>query len=38
MIERFSGEAGKRLRIDALIGQKLVGGDRDLAAELALCL
>ncbi|MGI4859131.1 MAG: Pycsar phage resistance system effector protein PycTIR [Janthinobacterium lividum] len=35
MIERFSGEAGKRLRIDAFTGQKLVGGDSDLAAELA---
>jgi CRP/FNR family cyclic AMP-dependent transcriptional regulator len=35
MIERFSGEAGKRLRIEAFTGQKLVGGDRELAAALA---
>ncbi|NTZ82015.1 cyclic nucleotide-binding domain-containing protein [Burkholderia metallica] len=35
MIERFSGEAGKRLRVEAFTGQKLVGGDKDLAAELA---
>ncbi|MGF6658430.1 CRP-like cAMP-binding protein [Paraburkholderia atlantica] len=35
MIERFSGETGKRLRVEAFTGQKLVGGDKDLAAELA---
>lgn len=35
MIEKFSGEAGKRLRIEAFLGQKLVGGDKGLAVELA---
>ncbi|MBB5421274.1 hypothetical protein OKW33_006027 [Paraburkholderia atlantica] len=35
IIERFSGETGKRLRVEAFTGQKLVGGDKDLAAELA---
>ncbi|NVH78365.1 cyclic nucleotide-binding domain-containing protein [Paraburkholderia sp. JPY432] len=35
MIERFSGETGKRLRVEAFTGQKFVGGDKDLAAELA---
>lgn len=35
MIERFIGEAGKRLRIEAFLTQKLVGGDNALVAELA---
>lgn len=35
MIERFQGEKGKRLRVDALFNQKLVVGDRALAEELA---
>lgn len=35
MLERFQGEAGRRLRVDALITQKLVGGNRDLAELLA---
>jgi len=35
VIERFTGEAGKRLRISALVSQKAVGGNQALAAELA---
>lgn len=34
MFDRFSGPTGKRLRCDAFLNQKLVGGDKDLAAEL----
>lgn len=34
MFDRFSGPTGKRLRFDAFLNQKLVGGDKDLAAEL----
>ncbi|ROR18477.1 cyclic nucleotide-binding protein [Comamonas sp. BIGb0124] len=35
MIERFSGEMGKRLLIEAFLGQKLVRGANDLALALA---
>lgn len=35
MLDRFEGEAGRRLRIDALISQKIVSGNRALAEELA---
>ncbi|MBB2671543.1 UNVERIFIED_ORG: CRP-like cAMP-binding protein [Rhizobium esperanzae] len=35
MKERFEGADGRRLRIDALAGQKLVRGKEDIAAELA---
>lgn len=35
MIERFEGEAGKRLRIATLAAQKIVMGDHSLAEELA---
>lgn len=35
MIERFAGDSGKRLRIEAFLSQKLVGGNNDLATELA---
>ncbi|MBY5357832.1 cyclic nucleotide-binding domain-containing protein [Rhizobium leguminosarum] len=35
MKERFEGADGRRLRIDALVGQKLVRGKEDIAAELA---
>lgn len=35
MIERFDGEAGRRLRVEALASQKLVAGNRELAERLA---
>lgn len=35
MIHRFEGDAGKRLRIEAMANQKLVGGNRELAEALA---
>ena len=35
MLERFEGEGGRRLRVDALVNQKLVGGNRELAERLA---
>ncbi|WP_250486998.1 hypothetical protein [Caballeronia sp. GaOx3] len=35
MIERFSGEAGKRLRVEAFLTQKLVAGNAALADALA---
>lgn len=35
MIERFLGEQGKRVRIEVLLRQKIVAGDRSLAEELA---
>lgn len=35
MLRRFEGEAGKRLRFEALLAQKLVGGNRELADALA---
>lgn len=35
MLERFLGESGRRHRIEAFSGQKLVGGDQALAAELS---
>ncbi len=35
MLNRFEGDAGRRLRIDALTSQKIVSGNRALAEELA---
>ncbi|PBJ08157.1 DNA-binding transcriptional dual regulator Crp [Pseudomonas ogarae] len=35
MIERFQGEDGRRLRVSVLLAQKMVGGNRALAEELA---
>jgi len=35
MLQRFEGDAGKRLRIEALASQKIVGGNRELAEALA---
>jgi len=35
MISRFEGEAGRRLRIEALTNQKMVAGNKALAEELA---
>ncbi len=35
MIKRFEGDAGKRLRVEALFSQKMVGGNRKLAESLA---
>ncbi|WP_322403031.1 TIR domain-containing protein [Massilia luteola] len=35
MLERFSGDSGRRLRIEALKAQKLVAGDNQLAERLA---
>lgn len=35
MIQRFQGDTGKRLRIEALANQKIVGGNRKLAEALA---
>lgn len=35
MIHRFQGDAGKRLRIETLVSQKIVGGNRKLAEALA---
>ncbi|CAN7731623.1 cyclic nucleotide-binding domain-containing protein [Paraburkholderia hospita] len=35
MLERFQGDAGKRLRVGALLGQRLVAGNAALAEELA---
>jgi CRP/FNR family transcriptional regulator, cyclic AMP receptor protein len=35
MIERFSGEAGKRLRVEAMQAQRIVGGNAALANDLA---
>ncbi len=35
MLQRFEGNSGRRLRVEALAGQKLVGGNRLLAEELA---
>ena len=35
MLQRFEGDSGRRLRVEALAGQKLVGGNRLLAEELA---
>jgi predicted nucleotide-binding protein len=35
MLQRFEGDEGRRLRVDALAGQKLVAGNRALAEELA---
>lgn len=38
MIQRFEGDAGKRLRIEAIFNQKMVGGNRKLAESLADCV
>lgn len=35
MIERFEGDAGRRLRIEGILNQKLVAGNKALAEELA---
>ena len=35
MLHRFKGEKGRRLRLDAFCSQKIVGGNDQLAAELA---
>jgi CRP/FNR family transcriptional regulator, cyclic AMP receptor protein len=35
MIERFHGDSGRRLRVEALVTQKLVAGNKALAEELA---
>lgn len=35
MIHRFEGDTGKRLRIEAIFNQKMVGGNRKLAESLA---
>lgn len=35
MLERFEGDGGRRLRVEALVSQKLVGGNRELAERLA---
>lgn len=37
MIQRFQGDAGKRLRIEAMLSQKIVSGNRKLAESLADC-
>lgn len=34
MLQRFEGDAGKRLRVEALLSQKLVGGNRQLAEQM----
>src|SRR5690349_18211692 len=38
MIHRFEGEAGRRLRIDALRSQKIISGNEVLAEALADCI
>jgi CRP/FNR family cyclic AMP-dependent transcriptional regulator len=38
MIQRFEGDAGKRLRIEALLHQKMVAGNQELAESLADCV
>jgi CRP/FNR family cyclic AMP-dependent transcriptional regulator len=38
MLDRFEGENGRRLRTDALLSQKMVAGNKDLADELASCV
>ncbi len=35
MLERFQGDAGREVRVESLIAQSIVGGDRKLAEELA---
>jgi CRP-like cAMP-binding protein len=35
MLNRFEGDAGRRLRIDSLAAQKMVAGNRELAEQLA---
>lgn len=35
MLRRFAGEDGRRLRVEALLTQKLVGGNHALAEALA---
>lgn len=34
MLHRFEGDAGKRLRLEALAAQKMVAGNRELAEQL----
>lgn len=34
MLHRFEGDAGKRLRVESLLGQKLVAGNRQLAEQM----
>ncbi len=38
MIQRFEGKGGKRLRIEALVNQKIVAGNRELAEALDGCI
>ena len=35
MLSRFEGENGRRLRIEAVAGQRIVAGNAELAGELA---
>jgi hypothetical protein len=35
MKNRFAGDAGRRILLDALIGQKLIAGNVDLANQVA---
>lgn len=35
MLHRFEGNAGRRLRVESLVSQKMVGGNRELAEQLA---
>lgn len=35
MLHRFEGDAGRRLRVESLVTQKMVGGNRALAEQLA---
>ena len=38
MLGRFKGDAGKRLRLEAFLAQKLVAGNRMLADELGISI
>lgn len=38
MLHRFEGEAGKRVRLEALATQKMVAGNRELAEQLEGCI
>lgn len=35
MLHRFEGDTGRRLRVESLVTQKIVGGNRELAEQLA---
>lgn len=35
MLQRFTGESGRRLRVQALLSQKLIAGNRELAEKLS---